>query len=319
MTNVKRLGAEDRRLKGFLEELKAESVSFESERVSPEEVVRLLESWETVTISNDFVFCKVMQDEGLLAELIRMILPKLEFEKVRIQPQKAVNVGMDIHGVRFDVFVSLKTGESVTVEMQVAKKSGLPKRMRYYGSMSDMDLLERGIVYSELKDSYVIMICLFDLYGEGRHQYTFTNRCHESPGLEMGDGTMKVVLNAVGKMDDVPPKLRNFLDYVAGKEVEDAYVMKVQRAVVKARANKRWRREYMLANMRDLEKRMEGREEGREEGRKEGRKEGREEERKEVIAGMLKKGRSPEEIADFCGYPVSLVNDILMESKKSVE
>ena len=83
--------------------------------------------------------------------------------------------------------------------------------------------------------------------------------------------------------------------------------MKVQRAVVKARANKRWRREYMLANMRDLEKRMEGREEGREEGRK------------EVIAGMLKKGRSPEEIADFCGYPISVVNDILMESKKSVE
>ena len=29
-----------------------------------------------------------------------------------------------------------------------------------------------------------------------------------------------------------------FLDYVAGKEVEDAYVVKVRKAVVRARANK---------------------------------------------------------------------------------
>ena len=33
----------------------------------------LLRSWEEAGISNDFIFCKVMQDKGLLSKLVRMI------------------------------------------------------------------------------------------------------------------------------------------------------------------------------------------------------------------------------------------------------
>ena len=105
--------------------------------------------------------------------------------------------------------------------------------------MADTQMLEKGVVYSKLKDSYVVMICPFDYYGEGRHMYTFTNICKQNPELEMGDGTTKIVLNAVGTMDDVNGKLKAFLDYVAGKSVNDEYVSKLDAAVRKARANKK--------------------------------------------------------------------------------
>ncbi len=48
----------------------------------------ILRQWEALTISNDFVFCKVMEDEALLAELINLILPDLEFTDLTIIPQK---------------------------------------------------------------------------------------------------------------------------------------------------------------------------------------------------------------------------------------
>ena len=270
----------------------------------------VISEWEAITICNDFVFCKIMQDEELLSELIRLILPDLKFKQLSVQAQRAVDIGVDIHGVRFDIFVTLEDGSVVEIEMQVLDTGNLPKRLRFYGSMADTQMLEKGVVYSKLRDSYVIMICPFDPYGEERHIYTFTNRCKENTDLEMGDDTTKIVLNANGTMDDVSDRLKAFLDYVAGKTVDDEYVKKLDDAVKKARANKEWRREYMTLMMRDLENQEIGIEKGRKEGREEGREEGRDEERRNVIERMLRDGRAPETIADFCKYPLQLIQEV---------
>ena len=48
----------------------------------------------------------------------------------------------------------------------------------------------------------------------------------------------------------------------------------------------------------------------KEEGRAEGRKEGREEGRAEMIKDMLKRGKTVEEIVDFCDYPYEKVREI---------
>lgn len=52
------------------------------------------------------------------------------------------------------------------------------------------------------------------------------------------------------------------------------------------------------------------REKGREEGREEGRKEGRNQRDREKIEDMLKDGKSPQAIADFCNYPLKLVQEV---------
>ena len=234
------------------------------------------------------------QDKELLSELIRRILPDLKFTELNIDGQKTIEIGPDIHGVRFDVFATMEDGRIVDIELQVLNTGNLPKRIRYYGSMADMQMLEKGVVYDELVESYVVMICLFDLYGESRHMYTFTNRCKENPELEMGDGTTRIVLNATGTKDDISPKLKAFLSYVAGNAVEDEYVKKLDEAVQKARQNKKWRREYMVINMRDLEQQAMGAK------RRD----------REKIAEMLQDGKTPEEIASFCKYPMTLIEEV---------
>ncbi len=84
-----------------------------------------------------------MQNKELLAELIRMILPDLKFKDIHIESQKSVEIGMDIHGVRFDVFGTLENGEVVEIEMQVIDTGNLPKRIRFYGSMADTQMMEK--------------------------------------------------------------------------------------------------------------------------------------------------------------------------------
>ncbi len=250
--------------------------------------------WESIGISNDFVFCKVMQDKALLTELIHLILPELEFTDLLIIAQKTESDGADTHSVRFDIFVKDKTGRVIEIEMQVLNTGNLPLRIRFYGSMLDMQMLNPGESYGKLKERYIILICPFDPFGEGRHYYSFTSRCDQNHELVMGDKTMNIVLNAVGTMDDVNGRLAAFLDYVAGKPSEDEYVQKLDAAVKLARSNKEWRKEYMTLRMRDLENQEIGEERGR----------------KEIIANMLRKGKSPEEVADLCDVSIDLVREV---------
>ena len=254
----------------------------------------LLRQWETLGISNDFVFCKVMEDETLLAELIHLILPDLEFTDLTIVAQKSEKDGLDTHGVRFDIFVKDQTGRVIEIEMQVLNTGNLPLRMRFYGSMIDTQMLEPNESYSKLKESYIIMICPFDPFNQGRHFYSFTSRCDQDHELQLEDKATKIVLNAVGTMDDVNGRLLAFLDYVAGKSSDDEYVQKLDEAVKKARANKEWRLEYMTQRMRDLENQEIG----------------ADKKEKEIIENMLKRGKSTEEIAEFCGFPISLVKEV---------
>ena len=245
--------------------MEKENITEENTIIS-EQQAEFYKQWDQITISNDFAFCKVMQDEELLAELVHMILPDIKFQKLSIHAQQSVETGLDIHGVRFDIFVMDETGRAIEIEMQVIDTGSLPKRVRYYVSMADQQMLEKGQLYSKLKDSYVIMICPFDQYGLGLHKYTFTNRCHEAEGLEMNDGTTKIILNAVGTADDIDPKLEAFLDYVAGKGVSDDYTGKLEEAVKKARLNKEWRKQYMTMMMRDLENQEIGEKKGEKKG-----------------------------------------------------
>ena len=62
-----------------------------------------------------------------------------------------------------------------------------------------------------------------------------------------------------------------------------------------------------------------GLEDGREEGRKEGREDGREEAHFEVISRMLRSGKTAEEIAEFCGYPIEQVKAVEKEMLVSAE
>ena len=50
---------------------------------------------------------------------------------------------------------------------------------------------------------------------------TFENFCKEDKDILLGDETVKIFLNATGRLDDISRELKAFLDYVAGKVPPD--------------------------------------------------------------------------------------------------
>ncbi len=210
--------------------------------------------WEELGISNDFLFGKVMQDADLCKELLQRILPDLDIDHVEYpELQKAIKEDYEAKGIRLDVYVNDGKGTVYDIEMQAVTSKCLPRRSRYYQSMMDLQLVDKGQDYDTLNNSYIIFICLSDLFGKGHYLYTFENICKENSEIMLNDGAKKVFLNADGKNGTVSEELKAFLDYVAGKPSEDTFVKKLECAVEKARQNREWRREYMTLLMRDKE------------------------------------------------------------------
>lgn len=178
------------------------------------------------------------------------------------EAQKGIRPDVDAKSVRLDVYVKDGEGTVYDIEMQAVDTRELPKRSRYYQSMLDLQLIDKGQTYKKLKPSYVIFICPFDLFDRGRHIYTFENICKEDSSIFLKDEAVKIFLNAGGTQDDVSKELKAFLDYVAGVESEDDFVQRVARAVQEAKKNREWRHEYMTLQMRDQENIEKGRAEG---------------------------------------------------------
>jgi predicted transposase/invertase (TIGR01784 family) len=192
--------------------------------------------------------------------------------------------------------------------------------------MIDLNLIEKGQPYDKLNKSYVIFICMFDVFGKGRHIYTFENVCLQDSALSLGDETTKVFLNPRSDMNDVDEELNHFLKYLADGTVSDSFTQGLSDEVKKVKQNKEWRREYMALNLREqadrqlvrAEARAEGLAEGRAEGRVEGRAEGRVEGRKLTITKLLSKGYTCGAVADMLDMDEDEIKEIQAESLQTI-
>ncbi len=256
--------------------------------------------WEKLGISNDFLFGKVMQDAELCKELLQIIFPNMKIDHIEYPVlQKTINMDADAKSIRLDVYIVDNKGTVYDIEMQMADTKELPKRTRYYQAMMDLEMIDKGQSYKKLKKSFVIFICPFDLFNEGRHLYTFKNICIEDKKILLGDDTTKIFLNTEGKMADVNQKLIAFLDYVAGKKSDDSFVQKLENAIKIAKQNREWRHEYMTLLMRDQENIEKGIERGIEK------------EETRIIIRLYHNGFTPNQIADLVDKDIKKVEAVV--------
>ena len=220
-------------------------------------------AWESLTIANDFVFCKAMLDEGLCREVLQAVLG-IEIDRVEhVERQHVIDAGPGSKSVRLDVYVRDGSGRVFDVEMQVASGAGLARRARYYHAQMATEQLDRGVSYCELPDAYSIFFCLFDPFGLGRRVYSFENRCEQEPGLALGDGARTVFLAATSPRDASQPEaLNSLLDYIVLGKAEGGLPERVDERVREVIGSTEWRREYMLLEWRDQDNVEKGRKEG---------------------------------------------------------
>ena len=122
----------------------------------------------------------------LCKEFLEMLL-NIQIESISLaQPEKTLDVDFFAKGIRLDVFVKDETDRSYDIEMQVIGKKHLPLRARYYQSVLDISSLHAGEDYESLAESYVIFLCLEDIFHKGFPIYTFKSVCIEDSSLFLG-------------------------------------------------------------------------------------------------------------------------------------
>ena len=249
--------------------------------------------WETLTFTNDFVFCKTMLNEEICREVLEAILG-FEIESLEyIGRQEQLDASPEAKGVRLDVIVKDTRGFIYNVEMQATDTRELPRRSRYYHAMLALDQVQRGDSYAALKDTFVIFVCGFDLFGLGRRVYYFENVCRDVRDLPLGDGARTIFLaaDAPGSADD-DARLGELLDYVATGEVTGDLSARIHAEVANVLDSEKWRAEYMYLEVRDHLNYSSGLAAGRDEGFKEGREAGMAEGREVGLAEGREAGRA---------------------------
>ena len=241
-----------------------------------------MKKYEELDITDPFIFAKVMSEKELCKPLLENILNIKIRDIVYVDYEEIIQMTAKSKGIRLDIYVEDDDNTVFNLEMQTTTYKELPKRSRYYQGIIDLNMIEKDESYDILKESYVIFICTFDFFEKGRSVYEFENVCLEDSEIKLNDGTHKIFLNTKGDKSDINKELKSLLEYFDGSEPESELTRRIDRKVIAARKNERWRREYMSLQMEMNLKYREGLKAGEEKGRALGQSEGKIETQKNI-------------------------------------
>ena len=192
-----------------------------------------------------------------------------------------------------------------------------------YSSMMDANMLDKGLEYDALKKSYVIFVCMFDVFGKGMKSYRFRTMCENVQDLPLDDGRYIIVVNTKGSAGDSTEDMDAFFKYLnggiksigTGERSGNGFVKKLDRYVLDINGDEDWRQGYMKYELNLIEKYKDGKAEGVNEGRAEGisigRAEGEANATGRMVKGFKSLGLSDEDIAKGASISVEEVRNIL--------
>ena len=266
-----------------------------------------LEKWNSLTLANNFIFCKVLEENpDVCKELLEMLLD-IKIDRIE-QPksEQTFKTDFDSRGIRLDVYVKDGTGRCFDIEIQTSNYMRLEKRARYYQGLMDVDSIQFGQEYSALKDSYVIFLCLGDAFGHRLPVYTFRYRAEEDKNILMNDGTVNIFFNATMYDKMQSENLRSFFKYLCGKNSDDNFTDRLSALVERVKMNARWRHRYMTIEQ-EIKLQVEARTKER---LNEKLNEKLDESKLEIAKNLLKINISPEQIAMATGLSLEQVKNL---------
>ena len=220
---------------------------------------------EELRFTDDFMFCRVMQTpelcKGVIERLLGIKVERIEYPEL----QKEIRPYYSAHGVRMDVYVK-DSDRIFDIEMQTSVPKDLPRRMRYYQSMIDIDTLMKGSDYLTLKESYVIFLCTKDPFGLGLPVYSFSTVCKEKKDFMLDDGINKLFFNASAFASEKNLEIKGFLGYLCSGKPSDTFTEDIERRVERLKINEIFRSDYMMDALPLHDARKAGLKEGRLEG-----------------------------------------------------
>ena len=240
--------------------------------------------FDDIGITDDVMFGSVFSDQEDCKEFLQRIL-QIKIAKLTIvEEQKSIRTKRKGKGIRIDVYVRDDKGNSYDIEMQLIDTKELDLRSRYYHSEMDSYQIRKGQKYKNLKQSIVIFVCAFDLFGDNRSIYTFETICRENTDIALQDKRKTYFINIYGDRSGIEKDTVNLLDYFKTGEPTDDYTKKLQEKVEEIRCDDEWRENYMTIEMK-MDQRFE---DGKQVGIQAGMQTGKHDERINIVKIMFK-------------------------------
>ena len=255
------------------------------------------EKWENATIANNFIFYKVMRNNPDVCKELLEILLEMKIDYIEMRQEEEIAIDYGKKGIRLDVYAVGST-ESFDLEIQTTDTGELPERARYYQSILDVDDLNSGKNYSELKTSYIIFICIPDIFKNGRAKYTFENLCLEDTEIKLNDRTQKLFFIAENYDKILNDEQKGVLKMVMENKSTTAFSDKVSGLVEDAKHNARWRHQFIEY---EIQQRYQF---------NAGKKEGAEQKAIEAAKNALSLKIPPDQIAKITGLTLEQIQEL---------
>ena len=260
-------------------------------------------NFDKIGITDDVMFGSVFRNKDDCKEFLQRIMD-IEISELHIvEEQKSLKIRFMGKGVRIDVYVRDKQGNSYDIEMQISNTHELELRSRYYHGEMDSYQIKQGQKYKNLKRSVVIFVCGFDMFQENRSIYTFETVCRQNPSIVLNDKRITYFVNIHGDRNDMDQNTVNLLDYFKTGEPTDPYTRRLQQQVERIRSDDEWRENYMTFEMK-LDQRFE-------DGKQLGRAEGEKNRDRNLILKWVQKGKTVSEMAEDLEKPEDYVRELM--------
>lgn len=260
---------------------------------------RMLKDLEQLTLLSDVFMSVVLSDLGACQHVVRILTGDHEIRLKSVRTQYVISKAVT-RGARLDVLAEEQKSTLYHLEIENTDTMDHPRRTRFYGALTDSELLRKGAGYSALPDRRIFYISRTDIWKNGYTVYEEEKRFRQT-GLLHEDGAHVTYVNAA--VDDgsrIAKLMRYFRTADPFDDSEGALSKRVRFLKTEEGG-----REIMCEIMEKI----------REEGRKEGRKSGFLESSRKTALNLNRMGMPEETIARAVEEDVSVVRQWLKSAK----
>lgn len=260
---------------------------------------RMLKDLEQLTLLSDVFMSVVLSDLGACQHVVRILTGDHEIRLKSVRTQYVISKAVT-RGARLDVLAEEQKSTLYHLEIENTDTMDHPRRTRFYGALTDSELLRKGAGYSALPDRRIFYISRTDIWKKGYTVYEEEKRFRQT-GLLHEDGAHVTYVNAA--VDDgsrIAKLMRYFRTADPFDDSEGALSKRVRFLKTEEGG-----REIMCEIMEKI----------REEGRKEGRKSGFLESSRKTALNLNRMGMPEETIARAVEEDVMVVRQWLKSAK----
>lgn len=133
-------------------------------------IEELLKQIQAMNLFDDIFTSVVFKDEGACLHLVRQLMQNPKLNIIAFRTQDAIPMLIS-KSPRLDITAEDDKGTLYEIEIQRVEEPAPARRVRYYSSVMDSELLRKGVSYDKLPEVYLFYLSQNDIWQKGQTVY----------------------------------------------------------------------------------------------------------------------------------------------------